>query len=164
MLAAGLTFEVPWGSNSVFQHTGRLGVVPYVSFGQNFWKTDFGSMNFLNTTGCTFGSDRSDFFFSSFHLDYNIRNQDRFFPMIELNWAHYISSGNQIGNIGFEGWDLFNFGSGGVTGSDSLTLNLGGRVKINNWWSVGAAAGFSLIGGGGQLDAFRLTLDMTFRY
>jgi hypothetical protein len=163
LLAAGLTFEIPWGSEKTFQHTGTLGVVPYVSFGQNFLKNKTGSVNFLNTTGWSFGSDRSDFFFSSFHFDYNVLNQDKIFPMIELNWAHYTNSGNQT-PVHFEGWDLYNFGAHGVAGTDAVTLNFGARYQIKPFWSVGAAAGFSLVGGGNQLDNFRLTLDMIFRY
>jgi hypothetical protein len=164
LLSAGLTFEIPWGSEKTFQHTGTLGVVPYVSFGQNFLSNErWGSFNFLNTTGWAGGAQRSDFFFSSFHFDYNIMNQNRFFPMIELNWAHYTNSGNQT-PVNFEGWDLYNFGANGVAGTDSVTLNLGARVQIKDFWSVGIAGGFSLVGGGNQLDNFRLTIDMIFRY
>ena len=47
---------------------------PYFSIAQNFGRTEYGSFNFMNTTGYTFRTDntRSESFFSSFHLDYEI--------------------------------------------------------------------------------------------
>jgi hypothetical protein len=163
--ALGLAFEVPIGPRKVFQNTGNLSLRPYLSFGQNFGKSNYGSFNFLNTTGYAFGVDneRTDSFFSSFHLDYNVLGQDRFFPLIELNWAHYTSNGG-VRSLGFEGRDLFNFGSDGVAGHDELTLAIGGRVKINNFWQIGLVGEMGLIGGGRHLDDFRITADMIFRY
>ncbi len=163
LAAAGLTFELPVGSGRVFQNTGGVGFVPYVSFGQNFLGSTWGSFNFLNTTGWAGGAERSGFFFSNFHLDYNVKNLDRFFPLVEINWQAYTNSGT-VRDVGFEGGDLFNFGSKYVAGENELLLNLGGRVKINDFWQVGAAVGFGLLHGGDHMDGVRLMVDMIFRY
>src|SRR5262249_37706480 len=63
--AAGVTFQLPAGDSKVFQNTGNLSVVPYVSFGQSFWRTQYGTMDFLTTGGFAFATDnkRSEYFF-----------------------------------------------------------------------------------------------------
>ena len=163
LIAAGLTFELPVGPDRVFQDTGGVGFVPYLSFGQNFLGSSYGSFNFLNTTGWSGGVERSGFFFSSFHLDYNIQNLNRFYPMVEINWQAYTNSGT-VRTLGFEGTDLFNFGSRHVAGQNDMTLNLGGRVKLTDRWQVGGALGFGVLSGGQHMDGVRLMLDMIFRY
>src|SRR5206468_3812680 len=87
VVAGGLIFEVPIGPAKVFQDTGSLSLDPYFSIGQNFGRSDYGSFNFLNTTGYSLAVDnqRSDFFFSSFHLDFDYGNHKVFYPLIELN-------------------------------------------------------------------------------
>ena len=110
--AVGLTFDIPTGSGSVFQNTGHTQLDPYFSIAQNFGKNPYGSFNFMNTTGYTFRTDntRSEAFFSSFHLDYDMAGLKRFWPFVELNWRHYTRSGG-ANDIGFEGNDLANFGA-----------------------------------------------------
>ena len=163
--AFGLTFDIPAGSSSVLQDTGSLSLVPYFSIAQNFGKSSYGSFNFMNTTGYSFRTDstRTEAFYSSFHLDYEIGK--RFYPMIEANWRHYTRQGGARA-LTFEGNDLANFGSTSLAGRDELTLALGGRIKLNNyiWW--GLAAEFNVLsnGDGRHMDQFRLTTDLIFRY
>ncbi|HEX4610159.1 MAG TPA: hypothetical protein VH092_18345, partial [Urbifossiella sp.] len=38
LLAGGLQFQIPIGSSSVYQNTGSLSLLPYVSYGQNFFR------------------------------------------------------------------------------------------------------------------------------
>jgi hypothetical protein len=165
VVAFGITFDIPAGSSSVLQDTGELAIVPYLSYAQTFGKTAYGSFNFMNTTGYTFRTDseRSESFYSSFHLDYNIAS--RFYPMVELNWRHYTKSGSAQ-PLNFEGNDLANFGSQNVAGENELTLAFGGRIKINNWWWWGIATEFNVLSNsdGRHLDRFRLTTDFIFRY
>ncbi len=165
LLAAGLTFQIPTGPRSVFQDTGSLSLDPYVSFGQQFWKTSYGTFNFLTTAGYALrvNDDRTDYFHASLHLSYDVGNLHRIYPLLELNWLHYTFSGHTR-DIGFEGRDLFNFGSQGASGHGELTLALGARYKFSEAIQLGVAAEFSLIGGSRHLDDFRLTVDMIFRY
>jgi hypothetical protein len=163
--AVGLTFDIPAGSSSVFQDTGHTSLNPYFSIAQNFGRTSYGSFNFMNTTGYSFRTDntRSESFYSSFHLDYNVAN--RFFPLIELNWRHYTRNGGHV-PFAFEGNDLANFGSMFVSGHDDLNLALGTRIVINKYVTWGVAAEFNILNNsdGRHLDQFRLTTDLIFRY
>lgn len=159
LLAAGTTLQIPSGSKDVFQDTGSLSVVPYVSFGQHFLK-DF---NFLTTVGYAIGDNsRTDYFFNSYHLDWDVGGLHRFYPLIELNWFHYAKNGGTLPAT-FEGRDLINFGSTGISGTDTLTLAVGSRFKINDCVQMGAALEFPLIRSRDLLD-FRLTTDVIFRY
>ena len=91
--AVGLTFIIPDGSSAVLQDTGHLMLAPYFSIAQNFGKSEYGSFNFMNTTGYNFRTDntRSEALYSSFHLDYEIAK--RVWPFVEINWWHYTRNG-----------------------------------------------------------------------
>jgi hypothetical protein len=162
--AAGLTFQIPAGPSKVFQDTGSLSLTPYVSFGQNFGRTSYGSFNVLNTTGYNFRVDnkRSESFFTSLHLDFDVANLQRIYPLVELNYWHYVRSG-KVSDVGFEGRDLFNFGSRGVSGTNALTIAAGARYKFSENIQTGLAAEFPLVGGRDLTD-FRLTVDLILRY
>src|SRR5262249_32913993 len=122
VVAAGLNFDLPIGNKDVFQNTGTLSLIPYISVAQNFLKSSYGSFNFMNTTGYSFSTDneRTDFFYSSFHLDYDVLNLSKIYPLIEMNWFHYTTNGDHPTTFGFEGRDLINFGSGNIAGRDNL--------------------------------------------
>jgi hypothetical protein len=163
--AAGLTFTIPDGSSAVLQDTGHLMLTPYFSIAQNFGRSQYGSFNFMNTTGYNFRTDntRSEALFSSFHLDYEIAK--RVWPFIEINWWHYTRNGGAR-PFDFENGDLGNFGSEAVSGHDELTVAFGTRVKLNSYIYWGIAAEFNVLNNssGQHLDAFRLTTDLIFRY
>jgi hypothetical protein len=164
LLAGGLQFAIPSGPRKVFQDTGDLSLVPYFSLGQSFWRTSFGSFNFLTTTGYSAGMDtkRTDYLFSSYHLDYDLFNAHKIYPLIELNWFHYTAAGNYR-PITFEGRDLVNFGAHNVSGSDNLSFAFGARYKFTEWAQTGIAAEFPLNSPHMLMD-FRLTLDFILRY
>ena len=44
------------------------------------------------------------------HLDFDVANLHRIYPLVELNWYHYNRSG-KARDLNFEGADLVNFGS-----------------------------------------------------
>jgi hypothetical protein len=163
--AVGLTFDIPAGSNNVLQGTGHLSLVPYFTIAQNFGRSDYGSFNFMNTTGYTFRTDntRTEALYSSFHLDYEIAK--RFYPLIEINWRHYARNGGARA-LNFEGNDLGNFGSQFVSGHDELNLALGTRIVLNRNITWGIATEFNVLSNtnGRHLDQFRLTTDLIFRY
>ncbi len=66
--AVGLNIEAPIGSNSVFQNTGTLGLDPYITYGQTFGRSSFGSFNFIGEAGYNFAVDdkRAEFFHTEF--------------------------------------------------------------------------------------------------
>lgn len=162
--AAGVTFQIPTGSSKTFQDTGSLTLVPYVSFGQTFGQTSYGAFNALATTGYALSVDnkRSDYFYLSTHLDFDVANLHKIYPLIELNWFHYATSGQSV-PFGFEGRDLINFGSTGVSGLDSLTIAVGGRYKFCESVQTGMAVEFPLTTSR-DLVNFRFTWDVILRY
>ncbi len=163
--ALGLNFEIAAGSEDALQHTGNWSMSPYFSIAQNFWRTGYGSLNFMNTTGYSVSIDskRSDFLYSSFHLDYNILNAGKLYPLVEINWTRYTMNGSAL-PLDFEGTNLFNFGSMAVAGHSDLTMALGFRYKFNECVQFGLAGEFSLIGGHRHMEGFRIGADMIFRY
>jgi hypothetical protein len=157
--AAGLTFQLPVGSTKVFQDTGYLTLEPYISAAQRI-----GAFNVMGTTGYAFGvdTDRSDYFFLNLHLDYDVGCKHKFYPLAELNWTHYTTSGNAQ-PLNFEGGDLFNFGSTGASGQNLVTMALGARYKFTECFQTGLAYEFP-ISGQHELMDYRVTLDFIFRY
>lgn len=162
--AVGLQFQIPSGPGKVFQDTGDLSLVPYVSMGQNFGWTNWGSFNALGTVGYAFGTDslRSDYLFLSGHLDFDVLGSHKWYPFVEMNAWVYGQSGSAR-NLGFEGRDLFNFGSSALDGHKYLTIAPGLRYKFCEAIQTGAAVEFPLIGTRDLLD-YRLTVDLIFRY
>ncbi len=162
--AAGLNFEIPAGPRKVFQDTGDLSLAPYLSLAQNFGRTSYGSFNVMGTAGYNFRADnkRTESVYTSLHLDFDVVEAHKFYPLIELNYLHY-TRGGRVRDIGFEGADLFNFGSRGVAGSTDLTMAAGFRYKFTEHVQTGLAAEFPLTGGTDLLD-FRLTVDFIWRY
>ena len=164
--AFGMNFELPVGSSKNFQNTGSLSIDPYFSFAQTFGRlpAGFGSLNFMSTTGYSFSIDkaRSEFFYSNWHLDYNVANANKFFPFIELNWLRYTSSGRNT-NVGTEGADLINFGSSTRRGKNYISTATGLRYRFNENIQVGAGIEVPLSRERG-LNDYRLTFDVIFRY
>ncbi len=165
--AFGLTFEIPTGPSRVLQDTGSLSISPYFSIAQSFLRSDYGTFNFMNTTGYVFRTDgqRSESVFASFHIDYDLRNSHRIYPLAELNFRYYTRNGTARA-LDFEGSDLGNFGSSSVANLGELTLAIGSRFVITNNVQLGIAAEFNVLpnSSGRHLDQFRLTTDLIFRY
>ncbi|MCZ2344102.1 MAG: hypothetical protein LC104_20255 [Bacteroidales bacterium] len=163
LLAAGATFQLPIGSNNVYQNTGDLSIVPYLTYGQNFWQSTYGSFNGLIGTGysASVNAKRSDYYYLSAHLDYDIGNRHRFYPVAELNWFTYTTNGN-TSPLNFEGRDLINFGSAS-RGSNLLTGALGMRFKVFSFSEIGGAFEIPLVGNRDLFD-YRFTLDYIWRF
>jgi hypothetical protein len=164
LAAAGLQFQIPTGSHGTFQNTGSLALAPYLSYGTNFLR-DFsaGSFNFLANTGFSFSTNnqRSDYYWLSGHLDMDIGNLHRFYPLFELNWLVNTSNGHDR-TIGVEGRDLLETG-GQAKGSGLLTGAFGGRIKITESAQLGGAFEFPFWGRK-DLFRYRFTIDFILRY
>jgi hypothetical protein len=162
--AAGLIFQIPDGSASAFQNTGSLSLVPYVTGAVNFLQGSWGSLNAMAALGYSFPTDsqRSAFFYNSWHLDWDIKNWHRVFPTLEMNWFVYTHSGN-VNPVNAEGLDLANMGSTAVGGMGNLSIAPGVRFKFGEHSQVGVAAEFPLVQGP-VIQQFRLTVDFIWRY
>ncbi|HEY8504784.1 MAG TPA: hypothetical protein VIL46_09395, partial [Gemmataceae bacterium] len=164
LVTGGLQFQIPAGPDTVFQDTGELSLVPYVSVAKNLWKTDWGSFNLMNTFGWSFATDdlRSNYLYNSLHIDFDLMNWGRVYPLLELNWFHYTRDGAARPLLGFEGADLANTGAA-VEGRDYLFIAPGARFKLTEALQLGVAAEFPIIGTR-DLNEFRLTADLIWRY
>lgn len=164
LAAFGLTFQIPVGSDKVFQDTGSLSLSPYVSFAQTFGRSSYGAFNFMSTAGYNFRTDsqRSEYLYTNLHLDYDVANLHKFYPLVELNWLYYTKNGGAR-NFDFEGGDLINFGSRNVSGNSFMSLALGGRYKFTECVQMGAAIEFPVTSRKDLMD-YRLTFDLIFRY
>lgn len=161
--AAGAIFQIPIGPSKVYQDTGNLSLVPYVSLAQSFGRSSYGTFNFMDTLGYAFGFDgRSDYLYNSAHLDYDIANLHKFYALLELNWFYYSTSG-EARAINQEGRDYANMGGTGVSGNNYLTIAPGFRYKFSEQVQFGLATEFALTNPR-DLQDFRLLVDMIFRY
>ncbi len=164
LVAGGLQFQIPVGSQNTFQDTGSLSLVPYITYGQNFFRDfQYGSFNSILSTGYAFSTTkaRSDYYWLSAHLDFDVLNAHRFYPLAELNWFLYTTNGNTT-PIGSEGRDLINFGAQ-TKGTGLLTGALGGRFKISECAQLGGAFEIPLAGKR-DLFRYRFTVDFILRY
>jgi hypothetical protein len=165
--AAGLTFQIPAGNARAFQNTGSLSLAPYVSFAKSFGKlpNQYGNFNFMNTTGFSFGTDnqRSDYFYTNFHLDFDVAGQHRLYPLIELNYTRYINNGGATPFFS-EGNDLINFGAMNVSHNNQLTMAFGARYKFSECVQTGLAFEFPLTNSNKGINDFRTTIDLILRY
>lgn len=164
LAAAGLNFQIPAGPARVYQDTGRVSLVPYVTFGKNFLQSRFGSLNAINTTGYSFSGDgeRSDFLYNSFHLDWDVANRHKIYPMVELHYVQYTFSGG-LRNLNVEGRDLANIGDVNSGGRANLNIATGLRYKLTEAAQIGFAAEFPL-NVRRDLQQFRFTIDLILRY
>ena len=162
--AVGLTIDIPAGDRKVLQDTGSLSLIPYVSMAQSFFATGYGSMQAMGTLGYNLGVDnkRSDNLFLSLHLDYDVLNLHKIYPLVEMNMFYYTSNG-KANNLNFEGRDLFNFGSTSVSGHSEVSLAVGARYKVNESLQLGLIAEVPLTAHRDLMD-YRVTFDVIFRY
>jgi len=163
LLAAGLQFQVPIGSSSVYQNTGKLSLVPYVSVGQTFLKTSLGGFATLANAGYSYSTNgqRSDYFYASGHVSFDLMNRQKFFPLAEVNWFQYTTNGTSNFLAG-EGRDLVNFGSL-AKGSSLLTGAVGARYRYTKRLEFGGA--FELpIAGNRDFFRYRLLFDVVYRF
>lgn len=164
ILAAGAIFQLPSGPAKVFQDTGNFSIAPYLSAGKTLWEfREFGSFNGLMTAGYAFAGnrERSEYFYASAHLDFDVRNNHRLYPVLEMNWFQYTRSGTTQ-KVSGEGQDLFNFGSRS-NGASLVTGAVGGRYKITEAAQIGAAFELPLFGNK-DVFQYRFTMDVIFRY
>jgi hypothetical protein len=160
--AAGAIFQIPTGPNRIFQGTGDLSITPYATVAQKFGKTSFGEFQVLDTAGfaASVNDQRSDYFYNSAHIDFDVANWNWIFPFLELNWFHYTNNGNSS-DLGIEGADIANIGSA-VAGRNYLDLAVGSRFKVSQTVELGFMADFPLLAR--DLFGFRLGVDVIWRY
>lgn len=136
LLSSGFMFEMPTGEARDFNHNGDGIFTFFLAGGKEFCN----QIHLLGTVGYQLPLDssaNSTFFYTSWHLDKQIGN---FYPLIELNWFHYVASGDHgIPAVLGEGDGLINFGTSGVTNNDLVTMALGAAYRISPHAQIGVA-------------------------
>jgi hypothetical protein len=162
--AAGLLFQIPVGNSSVYQDTGSLSLVPYLTIAQQIAETGAGSLNGLLAGGYSFSTNnqRSDYFYVSGNLNFDWANRHRFYPLVEMNWFTYTTNGRGRPGVGFEARDFANLG-GQASGSNLLTAAFGARYKINERAQIGGAYEIPFLGNR-DLFRHRFTFDFIIRF
>jgi hypothetical protein len=164
LISLGTQFQIPLGSPEPLQDTGSLSVVPYVSAAQRLLNTEIGSLNGMASTGYSFSTNnqRSDFYYLSAHLDFDIANGHRFYPVAELNWFSYTTDG-KARPVTTEGRDFANVGAA-AKGNNLVTWALGMRWRsLNGRFEVGGGYEGFMFGQRGLFDG-RFTFDVIWRY
>lgn len=163
VMSAGAIFQIPTGPAKVFQDTGNLSIVPYLTVGKTLTEFRAGSLNGIANAGYAISTNdqRSEYFYATAHLDFDVRNNHRFYPIAELNYYQYTRDGKARAFSG-EGHDLFNFGSQSK-GASLVTGALGARFKITEASQIGAAFELPLFGNK-DVFSYRFTMDVIFRY
>jgi hypothetical protein len=159
----GLQFQIPTGSGTVYQGTGGLGLVPYLSFGRKIGESDYGAFHLINVAGyrMSTGSSGSSYFFDSLHVDLDVQDRHNFYPTLEMNWFH--NSGNTGGQfLFFEARDFGNVG-GNASSRDLVTIAPGFRYRFTDYLQMGLAVEFPLFGTR-DLFQYRLGVDLIWRY
>lgn len=161
--AGGLIFQIPTGADATFQNTGSLTLTPYVSIGQTMQEFRQGALNGIAVAGMNFATDgeRSNYFYLTGHLDFDVGNHHRFYPIAELNWFQYTKGGNRY--FSGQGHDLINTGAINDNDASLMTGALGARFKITEASQVGAAFEIPILGNR-DLFEYRFTIDFIFRY
>jgi hypothetical protein len=160
LLSAGATFEVPVGSTQALQGNGSGEFNLFVTGGTRIgdWS------HWISAAGVRLPTDTADecqVFYWSNHLDHQITQ--RAYVLAEVNWWHWMSSGQNPALDGIEGIDLYNFGSTGVAGMNVVSGAFGLKFKPRSNMEAGVAWEVPLTSQHFILDN-RLTADFIVRY
>ena len=164
ILSTGFTFEIPSGDIEAFQGNGDGTFNLFASYG-----TELGSSHWITGSGFvlpTNTSDESQIWWWSNHFDRQIWDRGclSVYALGEVNWYHWMDSGEDGPLDGIEGNDLFNLGSPGVAGNDVVTGAFGTKVKpYGNAMEVGVAWETHLTDRRDLLED-RLTVDWILRF
>lgn len=160
LLSVGLNFELPVGSTRTLQGNGDGEFLLYLTGG-----TQFGdASHWISATGWRLpvdGAAESESIYWSNHFD-TLLWWPGVYALAEVNWFHWLDSG--AGGIhGMAGYDVFNFGSTGVTDSDLVTTAFGLKYKPHGHLELGAAYEFPISDNEDVIDD-RLYFDAILRY
>lgn len=161
LAAVGFMFEPQTGESAVFQNFGDGLFTFFGSAAKEFGCVNHAILN-LGYQVPVDGAENSSFIYTQIHLDRQIGGW--FYPLIELNWYHWVAGGNHgLPPALGEGDGLLNLGTSGVAGNDLVTLAVGAKAKLNCHAEIGAAWEFPVSNRNDLIDN-RLTCDFILRY
>ena len=160
IVSGGIAYELPIGSHDAQQGNGDGEFNLYLSAGQRVGCNG----HWLTCTGFrlpTNGNEETTVWYWSNHIDREIRCG--VYAFAEVNWYHWLASGERAAFNGVQGGSLFNLGGTGVAGDDIVTGALGVKVKPCCNREIGVAYETHLTDRRGILEE-RLTVDLILRY
>lgn len=161
IVSGGMLYELPTGEANVFQNQGDGIITAFVAAGKEI---DCDT-HLLATIGESFPIDNqfsSGYFYANLHLDRRV--MDKFYPLVELNWFHYVSGGNWgIPSTVGEADGHINIGTSGVSGNDLVTVAVGAKYKPSNHLEFGGVWETPISNRQDIMDQ-RLTFEMILRY
>jgi hypothetical protein len=165
ILSPAVRYEIPMGSKHVFQNFGDGVFIPSASFRWGLGEFGLDGANIVGSLGgqIPIDSDKNvQSLFWNLHLDYGFKINNSIVkyivPFLEVNGLHYTRSSDgtnpvylrgggklplgvaqtALGTGRFEGLDVANLGSQGMTGKDVVVM--GGGFRIPTTWGVSFAA------------------------
>lgn len=161
IVSGGFLYEFPTGEANVLQGHGDGLLTVFGVAGKEIGC----DTHLLATIGNAFPIDNkfnSGYFYANLHLDRRVFG--KFYPLIELNWFHYTSSGNRgIPAAVGEADGHINVGTSGVTGDDLVTVAAGAKYKASNHLEFGGVWETPISNRKDIMDQ-RLTFEMILRY
>jgi hypothetical protein len=160
LLSVGATYEIPIGSTRLQQGKGSGDFHMFITAGTQLGR----EWHWLASSGLRLPADRSDgtsLTYTSHHLDRRLFGN--LYALGEVNWYHWLGSGDFAATTGLEGLDLLNLGSVGVAGNDIVTGAFGLKLKPSDGLELGVAWEAPLTKRRDIIDN-RLTVDMILRY
>jgi hypothetical protein len=152
-------YEIPMGSKRQFQNYGDGVFIPSASFRWGLADIGLEGGNVVGSLGGQIpadGDQNSASMFYNLHLDYGFKLDagvvKYIVPFVEMNGIHYTSSGNGTNPLylkggaiipqaaalpltgPFEGIDVANLGSPGISGTDFITV--GGGFRVPTTWGI----------------------------
>jgi len=159
LASAGGTYFIP-GSNTVFQGFGNGDFHFFLTAGKQI----FGRGHWLSGTGFRIPANQNwgtQFWYWSNQWDYELPGH--IYPLMGVNWFHWMRSSGTAATTGITGLDLFNLPAGSVAGSNFATYVIGakwkpsGHVEVGAGWEVPITQNHDLMGN-------RVYADLIFRY
>ena len=161
LLSAGVTYEIPVGSQRSLQDIGDGEFHVFISGGQRFMD---GMAHYIGALGYRFPVDdvvQTSSLHWSNHFD--VKLTDRVYAVTEIVWWNWTDSA-QVGlPLGVAGQDPFNLFSTNVTGNDLVTQNVGLKFKPSGNTELGLAYEFPLTSRR-DIISNRIQVDMILRY
>jgi hypothetical protein len=159
LVSAGLTYFVP-GSANALSNFGNGDFHLFLTGGKQI----FGRGHWLSGTGFHLPEDRNwgtQLWYWSNQWDYELPGH--IYPLISLNWFHWIDSAGIQSQIPFTGLDILNLPANGVAGANIVTNVIGVRWKPSGNLETGFGWEYPLTQNSDILKN-RVYADVIFRY
>lgn len=159
----GLRYEIPLGSDEVFQGEGDGFVNPFVSGAVALCETT----SLIAASGLRIPVDGKDstFWDLDVHVDKAFETQlGTLYPSLSVNMVHVLDAGRRL-DMADEGLDLISFGSTQSEGKTMVVGGVGTRLRMSEKADWGIAYQFPLTTGrGSNVTDWRVTSDLIFSF